>query len=115
MIEELLALDAVGIDDIESPAPTRYTHDLWPIGLKIGPTPTDAVVVRPRDTAAVAAVVGWARNHGARIAAFGGGSNVVGALDAEADIILSLERLSGIRHLDPISQIVSVGEPPWPR
>lgn len=109
MIDELLALDGVGTDDIASPAPARYTHDLWPIGLKVGPTPTGAILVSPRSTDAVAAIVNWARNRGVRVAPFGGGSNVVGALDAEAAVILSLEGLSGIRGLDPLSQVVSVG------
>lgn len=109
MIDELLALDDVEADDIVAPAPAQYTHDLWPIGLKLGQQATDAIVVRPRDTEAVAAIVRWAGNRRVRIAPFGGGSNVVGALDSEAAVILSLERLSGVRDLDRVSQVVTVG------
>jgi alkyldihydroxyacetonephosphate synthase len=110
VIEELIAATSLGAGDVLVPGPARYGRDLWPIGLKLGFDVGDAPpVVLPRDTAAVSEVVAWASSRGARVLPRGAGTNVVGAIAGEPDLILSLERLAGIRELDAVSQLVVVG------
>ena len=65
--------------------------------------------MRPRTAEAVSSLLAWAAARGRRVAVFGAGTNVVGALDGGAEIILSLERMAGVRDLDPVSQLVTVG------
>src|SRR5439155_27266078 len=99
-IDELLRLPELAEEDIVSPAPQRYRHDLWPVGLKQPTAHADgAVVVRPRTTEAVSSLLAWAAAGRRRVAVFGAGTNVVGALDGGAEVILSLERLTGVRDL----------------
>jgi alkyldihydroxyacetonephosphate synthase len=105
---DLVGLGGLTADDVVAPAPPRYRHDLWPTTLKRGSSSNgDAVLVRPRTTAAVAALLDWAGERGLRVLPFGAGTNVVGAVDGEADVVLSLERMTRITSLDAESQIVT--------
>jgi alkyldihydroxyacetonephosphate synthase len=109
VIAELEALPALSPGDVIAPAPARYGHDLWPVALKRGTGASPPVLVRPRSADAVAAVVRWAVAHGRRVAAYGAGTNVVGALDGRVDVVIGLERLDAIHELDVESQVVTVG------
>ena len=89
---------------------TALGTDLWPYALKYPePAPDELLVCRPESTDAVAAVLTYAQQNRLTVLTVGGGSNVVGALDAAADILLSTERLSGVTRLDRESQVVTVG------
>lgn len=84
--------------------------DEWPARLKgfAGANSPSAVVVEPESTEAVASILRWARRSGARVQALGSGSNVVGAVAANADVLVSLARLRGIVELDLESHTVTV-------
>jgi alkyldihydroxyacetonephosphate synthase len=86
--------------------------DEWPARLK-GFTGVDGAgrpaVVEPDDAEGVAAIVRWARDRRVRVQALGSGSNVVGAVSPDADVLVSLARLRGIRELDLDSHTVTVG------
>ena len=111
VIDELIAATSLEAGDVLVPGPGRYRRDLWPVGLKLGfdVAADGPPVVRPRDTAAVSEVLAWASARGARVLARGAGTNVVGAIAGDPDLILSLERLAGLRALDVVSQLVVVG------
>jgi len=68
-------------------------------------------VVRPADTAGVAAVVGYCAANGVAVTARGGGSGFVGGaipLPEGPAIILSLERMRRVRALDPVDETMVV-------
>jgi FAD/FMN-containing dehydrogenase len=97
-VEELAAL--VGAENVEAPPPARYLHDAT---LQRGLRGRAAAVVRPRDAEEVAAVVAWCYERGVPIVPRGGGSGLAGGavpLD-DAAVVLSLERLTGIRSFEP--------------
>ncbi|MCL2770151.1 MAG: FAD-binding protein, partial [Solirubrobacterales bacterium] len=59
-------------------------------------------VVRPRDPAEVAAVVGWCYRHGVALIPRGGGTGVAGgATPVDGGVVCSLERLRRVRELEP--------------
>jgi glycolate oxidase subunit GlcD len=61
----------------------------------------DAVVL-PDDPQEVAAVVGWCYSHDVPIVPRGGGTGLTGgAVPIDGGVVLSLERLRGVRELDP--------------
>jgi alkyldihydroxyacetonephosphate synthase len=105
---ELARLDAVG--SVTWPAPDEYDQEAWPALFKDGDrmrrTP---VVVRPSTAAGVASVLVWAAEHGVRVRARGGGSNVVGAGQTPADVIVSTERLRGVVSFDDASHVITAG------
>jgi alkyldihydroxyacetonephosphate synthase len=111
VIDGLIEATGLALDDVLAPGPGRYRGDLWPLGLKLGSRSAadGPPVLFPRDTAAVSRVLAWASSRGARVLVRGAGTNVVGAIAGDPDVILSLERLAGIRELDTVSQIVVVG------
>jgi alkyldihydroxyacetonephosphate synthase len=86
-----------------------YDRDVWPASLKKPWPPTSTFVVAPSTTDGVARVVSWADATGLSVSAFGAGTNVVGAIDGRADVTLSLEHLSSIEEIDPVSQTIRVG------
>lgn len=89
---------------------TTVGSDLWPYALKYAERADDALLIcRPVSADAVAAVLSYAAAEGLTVLVVGGGSNVVGALDTVADILLSTERLVGIHELDEVSHTVTVG------
>jgi alkyldihydroxyacetonephosphate synthase len=111
LLSELRALVGGDGREIESPAPPNYGRDTWPPALKrtaadIG---VPSFLARPATTESVASILRWASERGLSVTAFGAGTNVVGAIDGKADMVLSLERMSGIYSFDDTSQIVTVG------
>lgn len=100
---------AIAAEEVDSES-TSIGSDLWPFALKYVRRQSGRLLVcRPATTEAVAAVLTYASGAGLTVLVVGGGSNVVGALDTEADILLSTERLVGVRDLDDVSQVVTVG------
>lgn len=103
-IESLPELDAAMLR-----SSAGYRIDEWPARIQgIARSTTQAVIVAPRDAAGVAAVVRWAGAAGRRVQALGLGSNVVGAVDATVDVLISMERLTEI-HIDHADGTVQVG------
>src|SRR6478672_3624163 len=96
-------------EDVIWPAPRAYLGDQSPLTLKAG-VPAEshrAVVARPRNTMEVVAILEWALAEGMRVTPFGSGTNVVGAIDGSADIVLSLELMTRTLDLDEVSQVVT--------
>ncbi len=59
-------------------------------------------VVRPGTAQEVAAVVGWCYEHDVPVVPRGGGTGLVGgAVPSEGGVVCSLERLRGVRELEP--------------
>ncbi len=101
-----LPRDAIRIE--RDPAQLR---DVWPTGLKGGQPDGGAasIVVTPGSAEVVARILGWAGRHGVSVQVQGGRSNVVGALDGLADLVLRTSSLDAIGEPDPVSQTVTVG------
>jgi glycolate oxidase subunit GlcD len=60
-------------------------------------------VVRPGDAGEAAAVVAWCEQHDVPVVPRGGGTGFAGgAVPVDGGVVLSLERLTGIRRLDPL-------------
>lgn len=98
------------LDDLVEQAPDRYLQDSWPWRLKRGETANARpLLVRPRTTDAVSKVVRWARRYGKNIMVYGAGTNVVGAIDDTADLVLSMEQMAEVTRLDETSQVITVG------
>src|SRR5438552_3384069 len=89
--------DAHVVDDPEVMA--RYVVD-W-TGRFRG---TAMAVVRPANTDEVAAVVSICREHGVGVVPQGGNTGLVGgSVPLEGELVLSLERMTGIADLDPLA------------
>lgn len=58
-------------------------------------------VVRPASTAEVAAVVRWCYAHDMPVTPFGGGSGYAGGAVPDGGVVISLERLTRVRSLQP--------------
>jgi glycolate oxidase subunit GlcD len=59
-------------------------------------------VVLPESAEQVAALVGWCYSHDVPVVARGGGTGLVGgAVPTEGSVVCSLERLRGVRELEP--------------
>ena len=74
------------------------------------------VVVRPRDEAEVARVLEVSADHGWAVVPFGGGTSVVGGVDAKlarggraAVVSLDLGALAGVREVDATSRLARIG------
>ncbi len=66
-------------------------------------------LVRPRDTAEVAAVLRCCHARGVAVVTHGGLSGLVGGADAAPDeLILSLERMNAIESIDPVQRTATV-------
>jgi glycolate oxidase subunit GlcD len=64
---------------------------------------TCSAVVRPATAASVAAVVGWAYEHDVPLVTRGGGTGYAGgAVPLDDAVVVSLERMTGIRRFDPL-------------
>ncbi|MGO8862630.1 MAG: FAD-binding oxidoreductase [Acidimicrobiales bacterium] len=71
---------------------------------------TPAAVIRPGDTAEVAAVVAQCRDAGAAIVAQGGNTGLVGGgVPLAGELVLSLRRLSAITDVDPLGGQLTAG------
>ena len=69
-----------------------------------------ACVVRPADTAQVAAVIAACREHGAAVVPQGGNTGLVGGgVPRGGEVVLSLSRLDGLGPVDPATAQVSAG------
>lgn len=70
-------------------------------------------VAWPSDVAGVRDVLALAASRGARLIPYGGGTSVVGGLNVAPDdrpvITVSLERMAGLRDLDPGSRLATFG------
>jgi alkyldihydroxyacetonephosphate synthase len=72
------------------------------------------LVLRPRDEAEVAAVLGWCGDAGVALVPFGGGTSVVGGVepavgDGWAGVVsLDLGRLAGVAEVDPVARAARV-------
>ncbi|MBK8941929.1 MAG: FAD-binding oxidoreductase [Polyangiaceae bacterium] len=83
-----------------------YARDLWPrhhLGVRDGALPASrpALVVWPRTTEEVAAIVRRCADEGAPIAPFGAGSGVCGGtLPDPRTVIVDLKKLARVRRLD---------------
>jgi len=75
------------------------------------PNPPD-VVARPRSERDVAAVLEWAADAGAKVIPYGGGTSVVGGIEARFDepaICLDLGLLDSLHEVDPVSRSARIG------
>ena len=103
LVEKLLAL--LGADGVLTGAAVLERATSW-----IDPAPLQArVLVRPRTTAEVAAVLRLC--HAARqpIVVYGGGTNLVHATHTTPrDLVLSLERMAGVVAVDVQNQTLTV-------
>ena len=68
-----------------------------------------AALVRPASTAEVAAVLRWCHEHGVAVVTHGGLTGLVHGADAgPTELILSLERMRAIEHIDPLQRTATV-------
>lgn len=82
--------------------------------LRAGTVPaTPDAVARPADDQQVAAILHRASEAGVAVIPRGGGTSVTGGVHVEPDgpptVVLSLERLSDLEHLDPTSGLATFG------
>jgi FAD/FMN-containing dehydrogenase len=71
-----------------------------------------AAVLRPRDTAGVAAAVRLCAEARVGIVPYAGGTGLVGgqvSLAPLRPVVMSVERLSGIREVDPVDSVLTAG------
>jgi len=69
---------------------------------------TTPLLVLPRTTAEVAAVVGLCAEAGVAIIPQGGNTGLVGGQIPQGEILLSTERMHAIRDLDPVDDVIVV-------
>ncbi len=104
----------VGPDRVSEDAAERRAHarDCWPrlaLAERAGvASPEPDVVVRPRSTDDVAAVLRWASAEGVPVTPYGAGSGVVGgAVAVRGGVLLDLSGLSGLVDLDDVSGVAT--------
>lgn len=84
---------------LEVPAGSPYSHDA---GRRRGIDSRALAAVLPGSAEQARAVVAWCYEHDVPIVARGGGTGMLGgAVAVEGGIVLSLERLRGVRELEP--------------
>ena len=69
------------------------------------------LMMKPRDTAEVSAILKICHENGAAVVPQGGNTSLVGAsipVDGQHEIILSLRRLNRIRDIDPLANTITV-------
>ncbi|MCK6576950.1 MAG: FAD-binding oxidoreductase [Anaerolineae bacterium] len=94
-------------------ARVQYANDQWWYAIAAAaadqPVSRPDVAVRPQTTEQVAAVLRFANLYGIPLTAWGGGSGVQGAANADrGGIILDLKGMQGVRHLDARSLTCTV-------
>jgi FAD/FMN-containing dehydrogenase len=83
----------------------RYSQDLWGVDRPAEPR----LVLRPRDTAEVAAILRECQATGTPVAVQGGMTGLVGAgLPGAGEAVLSLERMNRIEEVDPVARTMTV-------
>lgn len=104
----------VGADRVFADAAERRAHarDCWPrlaLAERAGAlAPEPDVVVRPRSTDEVSAVLRWASAEGVPVTPYGAGSGVVGgAVAVRGGVLLDLSGLSGLVALDEESGVAT--------
>ncbi|MEZ5246265.1 MAG: FAD-binding oxidoreductase [Acidimicrobiales bacterium] len=107
----VLGSDALLLDDGDRAARSRDTWMRSQIPLSAGETVAAPVaVVAPESTAELAEAVKVCRAHGAPMIPRGGGSGVVGGVLASADsVVLSTERMAGLRGLSSTDLTATFG------
>jgi alkyldihydroxyacetonephosphate synthase len=108
-------LDALlGPGRVSADAAERRAHarDCWPrlaLAERAGvPSPEPDVVIRPRSTEEVAAVLRWASAAGVPVTPYGAGSGVVGgAVAVRGGVLLDLSGLAGLMSFDEVSGVAS--------
>src|SRR2546426_1054982 len=96
-LEELAAL--LGADAVLASEAARFTYEADALTLDRG---TPDVVVLPRSTDEVAAVVRWARAHDLPVTARGAGTGLAGGATPEhGGVTLSLNRMDRLVRVEP--------------
>jgi len=96
-ISELRAL--LGEDGVLASEAARFTYEADALALE---KRMPEVVVLPRSTDEVAAVVRWAHAHGVAVTPRGAGTGLAGGATPErGGIVLSLNRMAGVLSVDP--------------
>lgn len=104
----------LGANRISADAAERRAHarDCWPrlvLAERVSlATPEPDVVVRPRSTGEVAALLRWASAEGVPVTPYGAGSGVVGgAVAVRGGVTLDLSALTGLVDLDEVSGVAT--------
>lgn len=102
---------AMLLDDVDRAARARDTWMRSQIPLSAGEAvATPVAVVAPSSTVELAEAVKVCRAHGAPMIPRGGGSGVVGGVLASADaVVLSTERLTGLRSISSTDLVATFG------
>ena len=69
---------------------------------------TTPLMVTPRSTAEVAAVIGFCAAEGLAVTPQGGNTGLVGGQIPDGEILLSLERMTAVRDLNPFDDVIVV-------
>src|ERR1700761_2158917 len=70
------------------------------------PAGTPAALARPASTGQVAEIMRWASRHGVTVVPRGAGTGLSGGANAiDGCVIVSLERMTALREIDPVDQI----------
>jgi glycolate oxidase subunit GlcD len=90
----------LGADRVLVPPASAYCHDAT---LTRGVSGRLDAVALPETAEEVAGVVGWCYDHDVPIVPRGGGSGLAGgAVPVDGGVVVSLERLRGVRSFDPL-------------
>ena len=100
-------IDIVGASDVVTAADQRASYEVDWTGRFRGVTPA---VVRPADTAEVAAIVALCRREGVAIVAQGGNTGLVaGGVPMAGELIVSLRRIDAVGDVDLSARQITVG------
>ena len=69
---------------------------------------TTPLLLLPRTTAEVAALVGWCAAHRVAITPQGGNTGLVGGQIPEGEVLLSLEKMTAVREVSPLDDVMIV-------
>lgn len=108
LARDLAALVGAGAVIEREAAQARYAHDQWWYAIAAAAAgraiSRPAVAVQPANTEQVGAVLRYANTHGLPVTAWGGGSGVQGAANADrGGIVLDLRAMQAVRHVDELS------------
>jgi FAD/FMN-containing dehydrogenase len=66
------------------------------------------LLLLPRTTAEVAAIVGWCADHGVAITPQGGNTGLVGGQIPDGEVLVSLEKMRAVRDVSPLDDVMVV-------
>jgi FAD/FMN-containing dehydrogenase len=66
------------------------------------------LLLLPRTTAEVAAIIGWCAAHGVAVTPQGGNTGLVGGQIPEGEVLLSLEKLDAVREVSPLDDVMII-------